>query len=109
MLKLADELIPTFVRWLVSGLQQGKSKTRIARRRVGAPAEIAEGDVAIWKPRREHQLDPAELLLALHEGVAEEDHAVALPQLERRRFLCRTSGGAEDEQRDEGAEKIAEG
>ena len=98
LFKLFDQLIPTFVRWLMARLQQRKSKARIARRCVRAPAEIAEREVAIRKPRREHQLNPAKLLLAFDEGVAEEDHAVALAQLERRGFVRRPRVGAEDEQ-----------
>ena len=47
---------------------------------VAAPAEVAEGDLLAAEARRQGQLPPAGQLLALDEGVAEQDDAVAVLQ-----------------------------
>ena len=59
-----------------------ESGARDAQRGIGAPAQVAERDVAVGKMGRSQMLDKAELLFPFDESVAQEYHAVAVPQLE---------------------------
>jgi len=58
---------------------------------IAAPAEVAESAGAIGGAGGEHGLDPAVGLLALDEGVAEEDDAVTVAK-----FKARGRCGGED-------------
>jgi hypothetical protein len=97
-LELADQLAPAFVGGFVARLEQAEAEARVARRGVAVPAEVAEGDRAFGEPGGEHQLDPAVVLFALDEAVAEEGDAVALAQGEG---LGGGRGGGERQQEQE--------
>lgn len=78
----------------MAGVPDDLEKNRRGRRRfdgrcgncrwsIGAPAEVAEGDGAIGRAGGEHEPDSAAGLLALDDGVAEEDDAVAVAEFKR--------------------------
>ena len=100
------ELGPTLVSGLAAGLEEAEAGAGGSGGRVGAPAEVAEGDVAIGGAGGEHELDPAVVLFALDEGVTEEDNAVAVAELEaRRRGVGGARGGEGEEYEQGGAEE----
>jgi len=61
-----------------------KTRARPAHRRVAGPGEIAERDIAIWECRCKPCFDVPIIHLAFKEGVTNEQHPVAVTQLERR-------------------------
>ena len=85
------ELGPALVGGLAAGLEEAEAGAGGAGGGIGAPAEVAEGDAAIGGADGEHELDPAVGLLALDEGVAEEDDAVTVAK-----FKARGRCGGED-------------
>ena len=100
------KLNPALVGGLAAGLEEAESGAGGAGGGVRAPAEVAEGDVAIGGAGGEHELDPAVVLFALDEGVAEEDNAVAVAEFEARRRGVGGAGGGESEENEQGgAEK----
>jgi hypothetical protein len=102
LLDLLHELAPAFVRGFTSRLQQAQPEARITGRRVAAPPEIAEGDVAVGKPRGQHGLHPTARLFAFDQRVAEQHHAIAGAKFERRRGLGGVDRNRGKKERDQG-------
>ena len=96
------ELGPTLVGGLAAGLHEAEPGAGGAGGGVGAPAEVAEGDVAIGGAGGEHELDPAVVLFALDQGVAEENDAVAVAEFEARRRGVGGAGRGEGEEEEQG-------
>ena len=94
------ELDPTLVGRFTSGLHRTEARARNAGRRVGAPAEITEGDAAIGGASAQHELDPAVILFPLNKGISEKDDAVAVAEFKprRRRGGTRRSESEEGDQ-----------
>lgn len=95
------ELGPALVGGLAAGLEEAEAGAGGAGGGVAAPAEVAESDGAIGGAGGEHELDPAVGLLALDEGVAEEDDAVTVAEF-KARGRCGGAGGGEGEDNEEG-------
>ena len=89
VLELFDELRPAFFGRLLARLQQTQAKPGVARRCIPAPAQIAKRHVPLGKPRRQHELDPPVVLLALDQRVAEQHDPVPLAQLQPCRRVAR--------------------
>jgi len=96
------KLNPALVGGLAAGLHEAESGAGGAGGGVRAPAEVAEGDVAIGGAGGEHELDPTVVLFALDEGVAEENDAVAVAKLEARRGGIGGARGGEGEEYEQG-------
>src|SRR6185503_17276504 len=65
-----------------------ESGARDAQRRIRAPAQVAERDVAAGKMGRGQMLDEAELLPPFNERVAQEHDTVAVAQFKGVGVLC---------------------
>ena len=99
------ELDRTLIGRLEAGLHEAEAGAGGARGRVGAPAEVAGGDSAVAGAGGEHELDPAVVLLALDEGVAEEDDAVTVAEFKGRgsgRFRAASGDGKQKANEREG-------
>ena len=92
--QLGFQLAPAFVLRLAAGLQRAEPGPRRPGRGVGTPAEVAEGDRAVGEAGGGGQLDPAFVLLALDEGVADQGDAVAVLEFEDG-FGCEGVGDGE--------------
>ena len=99
------ELGPALVGGLAAGLEEAEAGAGGAGGGIAAPAEVAEGDAAIGGAGGEHELDPAVGLLALDEGVAEEDDAVTVAEFKARGRRGGAGGGEGEENEQSGAEE----
>ena len=94
------ELDRTLIGRLEAGLHEAEAGAGGAGGRVGAPAEITEGDAAIGGASAQHELDPAVILFPLNKGISEKDDAVAVAEFKprRRRGGTRRSESEEGDQ-----------
>ena len=99
------ELDPTLVGGLAAGLEEAEAGAGGAGGRVGAPAEVAERDGAVGGAGGEHEFNPAVVLLALDEGVAEEYDAIAVAKFKARGRRGGADGGEGEEGGENGTEK----
>src|ERR1041385_6975175 len=76
---VGGDLLLEAVKSLVDGVE---ARARFTERRVGAPAEVAEDDVAVMETAGEGGLDGAVALLAFDEGVADEGNTIAVEEFE---------------------------
>jgi hypothetical protein len=82
-------LAPAFVGGFASGLEQAEAESGFAIGRIATPSEVAECHLAIREPAGEHDIEPAVVLFALDEGVAEINDAVAAAEFERAAVMTR--------------------
>ena len=94
-LELVYKLAPTLVVGFFTSLEQAEAEAGFTIGSIAGPTEIPERDVEVWITGREHHIEPAVVLFALDQSVAEVDDTVPFAEVEVARMAGASRGGCD--------------